>query len=397
MRPRRWTVRVRLTMLYGGLVLVAGAAVLAGLLIMLDRVIATQPIVLDSAYVERLTAASTFPGANKDADQRRAKVEVLKATEDLRADLRSRTLTPLIGPSLVGLSILGVAGLGVGWFVAGRALRPIQQITATAQAVASGRLDTRIAMDGPKDELRKLADTFDAMLDRLHEASASQRAFIGNASHELKTPVAINRTLVDVALTDPDASPDLIRLGHSLQEVNMRQQRLIDGLLALAQAGNMLTKHQEANLDDIARTTIDRYQGEAEQRRILVKSSLHPAPLTGDPVLLERLVENLIQNAVVHNTNGGGWITVRTCQSGDAVQLQVANSGPVVPTASIANLFEPFRRPTDRVDSAAGSGLGLSIVRTVAEAHGGTVEAMALRRGGLSVEVVLPGSERTTN
>ena len=397
MRPRQWTVRARLTMLYGGLVLVAGTAVLAGVLIMLDRVIATQPIVLDSAYVERLTAASTFPGANQDTDQRRAKVEVLKATEDLRADLRNRTLTPLIGPSLVGLSILGVAGLATGWFVAGRALRPIQQITATAQAVASGRLDTRIALNGPKDELRKLADTFDAMLDRLHEASASQRAFIGNASHELKTPVAINRTLVDVALTDPDASPDLIRLGHSLQEVNMRQQRLIDGLLALAQAGNMLTKHQEANLDDIARTTIDRYQGEAEQRRILVKSSLHPAPLTGDPVLLERLVENLIQNAVVHNTNGGGWITVRTCQAGDAVQLQVANSGPVVPTASIANLFEPFRRPTDRVDSAAGSGLGLSIVRTVAEAHGGTVEAMALRRGGLSVEVVLPGSERTTD
>jgi signal transduction histidine kinase len=155
----------------------------------------------------------------------------------------------------------------------------------------------------------------------------------------------------------------------------------------------MLTKHQEANLDDIARTTIDRYQDEAEQRRILVKSSLHPAALTGDPVLLERLVENLIQNAVVHNSNSGGWITVRTCQAGDDVHLLVANSGIVVPTASVAHLFEPFRRATDRVDSATGSGLGLSIVRTVAEAHGGTVEATARPEGGLSVEVVLPAAQ----
>lgn len=395
MRPRQWTVQARLTLLYGGLVLTAGTVVLAGMLIMLDRVIATQPIVLDSAYIERLTAASTFPGTNPDTHQRRAKTEALKATENLRADLRNRTLAPLIGPSLVGLCVLGVAGLATGWFVAGRALRPIQQITATAQAVAAGRVHSRIALKGPKDELRGLADTFDAMLDQLDEASASQRAFIGNASHELKTPVTINRTLIEVALTNPDASPDLIRLGNSLQEVNMRQQRLIDGLLALAQAGNTLTRRQEASLDRIARSTIDRYRNEAVQRGIEIETRLDPALLTGDPILLERLVENLIQNAVLHNNRGGGWISVRTHQVNDVAHLHVANSGLMVSTDGIANLFEPFRRATDRVDSTAGSGLGLSIVRTVAEAHGGRVAAEASPGGGLSVEVVLPGSERT--
>jgi signal transduction histidine kinase len=245
----RWTIRVRLTLLYGGLVLLAGASLLVTLLVILDRVIENQPIVLDSGIIERLTAAPAEPGGPVDeTTQRQAKLDAEAATERVRAELRQRTLVPLIGRGLAGLGVLGACGFLVGWFVAGRSLRPVQRITATAQTVAAGDLDRRIALTGPRDELRELADTFDAMMDRLEAAFDQQRAFIGNASHELKTPIAINRTLLDVAVTDPDAPRQVIELVDALQEVNARQQRIVEALLTLARSDAGLPESRTIDL-----------------------------------------------------------------------------------------------------------------------------------------------------
>jgi len=385
-----------LTALYAGLVLGTGAVLLGAVLIMLNHVINTQPIVLDSAYVERLVAASvsgsstaggkvgdgtTDDGTARIDAQVQAKAQALAAAEGLRDDLRSRTLVPLIGPSLAGLAVLGVAGCAVGWFVAGRSLRPIQQIASTAKQVSSGHLDRRIGLGGPQDELRELADTFDDMLDRLGAAFTSQRAFVGNASHELRTPLAITRTLIEVALSEPTASADLTQLGRTLLDVNSRQQRILDGLLTLATSGRAMSERAPVRLDALVTQVLARYQEQADRRGIVIRTNLAPVSVVGDPVL----------NAVRHNRGGAdALLSARTARNGSHVCLLVANSGPVLPQASIPDLFQPFRRAAGRIDSAEGAGLGLSIVRAIVAAHDGSVTAKAPAEGGLLVQVVLP-------
>ncbi|MFF3763419.1 ATP-binding protein [Streptomyces sp. NPDC001922] len=411
MKPNSWTIRVRLTLLYGGLVLLAGLALLTVTYVMLDRIIATQPITPPTGMPASATGAGAGPAPSAPAspgprasagapaplpaggDEREAvaaKRRLTAATEELRQEFRRRTLDPLIGRGALTLGIFALGGLWIGWLVSGRALRPISRIVATARRVADRSLHERIALTGPRDELRELADTFDDMLGRLSAAFEGQRRFVANASHELKTPLAINRTLLDVAMARPDAPPQLRHLGETLIEVNARHERLIEGLLMLARSEYTVADPVPLDLDDLVRHAVDAAGPEAARAGVTLSWDATPAPLTGDPVLLERLVQNLLQNAIRYNT-ADGWVRGTCRRSGGSVRLTLANSGPVVAAHEVPALFEPFRRLDDRVGSARGGmGLGLSIVRSVARAHGGTAVATPRQGGGLEVAVTLP-------
>jgi len=279
--------------------------------------------------------------------------------------------------------VSGVAG----WLLAGRALRPLRRIIATAKRVSGENLNERIALQGPQDELKELADTFDGMLERLQTAFASQRSFVANASHELRTPLAIMRTEIDVSLADPDATvEDLRRMGDAVRETVDRCERLIEGLLMLARSEAAIGREEPADLAALAADCITDLRARAEEARVEVQDELAPAWSRGDPALLERMIANLIDNGIRHNEPGGG-LRVSTRVAGGRVRLTVANGGPRIDPAAAATLTEPFRR-LDR--GAGGFGLGLSIVRRVVEAHGGTLELIAPSEGGLVVQIELP-------
>jgi signal transduction histidine kinase len=390
--PRNWSIRLRLTALYGGLVLVTGAVLLSVLYVLLDRSIARQPVDVPIVYASR-PAADGSPGPTVEQAAALLKQRLNEAEQDLRDGVRRQTVPPLMDRGLLTLGALVVGGLWIGWFASGRALRPIQQITDTARRVADRNLHERIGLAGPRHELRELAETFDGMLGRLDAAFNGQRQFVGNASHELKTPLAINRTLLEVAMSRPDATPQLRHLGEVLLEVNARQERLLDGLLTLARSEHDIADPVPVDLAEVARAVVAVAQPEADRLGVAVRLEVAAAPVQGDPLLLERLVQNLVQNAIRHNAPKG-WMQLSTDRVGTDMRLTVSNTGPVVPPASIPGLFEPFRRATDRVGSARGTGLGLSIVRSVARAHNGKVTAAARDGGGLVVEVTLPSNDR---
>jgi signal transduction histidine kinase len=311
---------------------------------------------------------------------------------------RDDTLNTMLVGSLIALSVVSIVAGGFGWLLARRALEPLQQITATARRVADRNLHERIALDGPDDEIKDLADTFDAMLERLDRSFDSQRRFVANASHELRTPLTINRTLLEVALDRPDPPESLRQLGATLLAVNERNERLIDGLLTLASSEQRITDPSPVDLADVARHVIADSQAAAKDAKVDLQADLQPTMLTGDPVLLERLVQNLVDNAIRYNLLEHGWVGVTTEVINGHVVLTVENTGPVVPPYELPGLFEPFRRLSAterRADSTGasvsrGAGLGLSIVRSVAHAHDGNVHASPREGGGLTVRARLP-------
>jgi signal transduction histidine kinase len=309
------------------------------------------------------------------------------------AKLRNEALHELVVQSGLALGLMALASVGLGWMLAGRVLRPIQDMTATARRLSDTNLHERLAMEGPADELKELADTFDDMLGRLEAAFESQRRFVANASHELRTPLAIQRTLVDVALADPDATPeDLRAMAASVRDAVDRSERLIDGLLVLARSQQGVGATTPLDLAAIAGSAVDQAATEIKARDISLRRDLQPAPLSGNRVLLEQLAANLVGNAVRHNVQGG-WMEVTTAATDGGVTLRVSNGGTPVAPEQVDRLFEPFQRlAPDRVGTGRGHGLGLSIVKAVALAHRGSVRAEALDAGGLSVTVSLPGT-----
>jgi signal transduction histidine kinase len=400
MKPRQlfrltggWTVRVRLTALYGGLFLLAGAVLLGVTYLLLAAALEKQQVKPGLVYGNAAVAVPTDKPAVAiskpdltPADQEAIEVKLALA-ERVQDDFRQRTLVSLVRWGALALGGVAVAGVWLGWLAAGRTLRPITQITATARRVADRHLHERIALGGPRDELRELADTFDDMLERLDRAFDGQRRFVANASHELRTPLAINRTLLEVAMGQPDAPPQLHQLGTTLLEVNARHERLIDGLLTMARSEQAVADPVPVDLADVAGNVLDQTRAPGVE----VRHELRPAPTCGDPVLLERLTQNLVDNAVRYNATGG-WVHVTCTNEGSNTRLSVVNTGPVVRAYEVPGLFEPFRRLTDRVGSARGTGLGLSIVRSVARAHGGDVHATPRDGGGLVVQVTLPAN-----
>ncbi|MFD3687714.1 sensor histidine kinase [Nocardiopsis sp. NPDC058631] len=304
--------------------------------------------------------------------------------------LIEEVLTHVTRFSLLALFLVGLLAVALGYAVAGRALSPLQKITRIARRLSERSLHERIALSGPDDEIRELADTFDGMLERLDRAFDGQRRFVANASHELRTPLAINRTLLEVALSAPDVSSDLKSVGQTLLETNARHERLIDGLLFLAKSDRELEVRARVDLGEVAGTVLSQLGGDVSGSGLSLRQDLRSAPVVGDPVLLERLVGNLVENALKYNVEEGE-ITVRSGMYEGMPAVQVENSGKVIPAYEIEGLFEPFRRgSSDRVGSGRSAGLGLSIVRSVVRAHEGVVTAWPRAGGGLVVTVCLP-------
>lgn len=300
---------------------------------------------------------------------------------------------------LVALVVVSVVGVAGGYAVAGRALRPLQQVTATARRLSGQTLDQRIRYTGRDGEVAELAATFDAMLDRLGQAFDTQKRFVANASHELRTPLAVMRTEIDVTLADPDADvAEYQRMATVVRDASERANALVDALLVLArseaQSGRRLVRQERTDLVSGVTVALAAMEREITRLGLEVNTCLEPAPVIGDPSLLDRLAGNLVENAVRYNhLNGRLW--ARTSADQTHASLVVGNTGFEVDQADVPGLFEPFRRGGRERTGARGSGLGLSIVRAVCDAHGGTVRVVALDGGGLEVTVRLPATEAT--
>ncbi|MCW2954727.1 MAG: integral rane sensor signal transduction histidine kinase [Conexibacter sp.] len=306
---------------------------------------------------------------------------------------RYEILQAVVGASAVILGGLAVVGLGGGWLLAGWILRPLREINDAARIAATGRLDHRIRLVGRADEFGQLADSFDHMLERLHDAFLAQERFAANASHELRTPLAVTATMLDVARTDPDARYDP-QLLERLQITNARAIGLTEALLRLADANAVTAVSAPVDLATVARAVLDEQGDEAERRQVVLEMELDTAPAVGDITLLTQLVSNLVQNAIRHSRPAGeAWITTRADAAASRVVLRVQNTGAAYSAETAAQLVEPFLRGGGR-STAPGRGAQLrarlALVARIAAVHDGTLTIMPRDGGGLVVPVVLP-------
>lgn len=375
------SLRIRMALLYGALVLLVGASLLVTAIVLIDRSIARSPI-YDGSY-----------GTLTITDQN-GQVLFRGDPSVLGQTARSQARRYLLTTGSVDFLIIVIIGAAGGYLLAKQALRPIGQVTALARYLSTETLDQRIHLGGPNDELKELADTFDEMLGRLDAAFESQRLFVANASHELRTPLSVMRTELDVTLADPDASRSELRdMGEIVLQNAERAQRLVASLLVLArlQAGGVadLEVDEPVDLADLVPSVVAPVEQEAAQRSITITRDVLPAPTSGDPRLLERLIGNLVENAVRHNVDGG-WLRVVTGAVGGFAYVEVSNGGPVIPPGDVEALFEPFRRGGRVRTATRGAGLGLSIVRLIVNAHHGRLDASAPSTGGLAVRIELP-------
>jgi signal transduction histidine kinase len=298
-------------------------------------------------------------------------------------------LGELLRYSAVALVVIAALSAGFGWLIAGRALRPLRLLTAAARTMSADTLADRPRVPAAYREFTDLADTLDGLLHRLHESFTAQRQFVANASHELRTPLTVQRTLLQLTVADPDATTDTFRATcQELLDLGRQQEHLIDALLTLAVGYQPIDRWTPFDLADVTRTALLDHHAEAARRGIQVHSALSPAPATGDPRLAASLVTNLVANAIRHNVPGGT-VAVTTAPPG---RLTVSNTGPEIPAAQIARLFQPFQRlgadRTDQPDQPAtdtgggGHGLGLAIVAAIAHAHRATLTADPRPGGG---------------
>lgn len=382
MRLRARTIRLRLTLIYGGVFLISSAALLTvGYLLVRSSLHHRHSF---RAEVDGLGAA-----LYRDLFGRlpRPPGPAARAFQAGYHQAVDATLHRLLFEYIGSLVVMTGASVALGWWMAGRALAPLRAITATAQRVSGENLGERIALQGPDDELKELADTFDGMLMRLDSAFASQKHFVANASHELRTPLAIMRTEVDVALADPEASVEELRtMGEAVRETIDRSEALIAALLFLARSEGLRGHEEPVDLTELAAGCITDLHSSADAARITITTALEPAVARGDSALLERMLANLVENAVRHNQPGGE-LSVATSTSEGMAEVLVRNGGAIIDPAEVQSLTEPFRRLSR---ASGGFGLGLSIVRSVAEIHGGTLELTALPQGGLQARVRVP-------
>lgn len=390
-----WTIRTRLSLLYAGAFFLACVALIVVIYLYLGQVLDRQftiRVVDNNVSMEGAPDAPGLPPIETMEEARNVSVMVRQ--------MRLDTLDKMLVASLVLGGFMTIIAGGIGWLVAGQALRPLRDITATARRVADKSLHERIAMAGPQDEIKDLADTLDAMLERLDHSFDSQRRFIANASHELRTPLTIARTLIEVALLDTEANEKTKQLGTTLLAVNQRHEKLTDGLLTLASSDQRAADFNAVDLAEVAGHVVAEMRPLADRTGVALEADLRPGSILGDAFLLERLIQNLIENAIQYNLAEAGWVRVRTGSDAGNIELVVENTGPVVPAFEVPGLFEPFRRlaATERLAGAPrgatvrGAGLGLSIVRSVALAHGGDVKATARDGGGLIVRVRIPAA-----
>lgn len=373
------TIRTRIALVYGGVFLVLGTALLATVNL------ASRAGTDSQARAIARTAAVVQPGYAVNGPLVTRRSLGPPTVYDLTDHVSNAAGDQLLFWSVAALLVMTACAVGVGWWTAGRFLRPVHAMTAKARRLSARTLHERIASSGPDDELKELSDTLDALLARLEKAFDSQRRFIANASHELRTPLATQRVAIQVGLDDPTPD-DLVRTRQTLLDNNRRSERLIEGLLVLARS--------ERGLDQSERETVDltHVVSEEADRHPGVAVDAERCAVRGNRLLLAQLVANLVANAVTYNVPGGS-VAVSLAPAGTGALLEVRNTGPVVEAADIPGLFEPFRRGEGKDRMGPGSGLGLSIVRSIAMAHGGTVTAVPGPEGGLAVTVRLPADQ----
>jgi signal transduction histidine kinase len=400
LRPHK--VRTRLTLIYAALFFAAGLVLLgltygllASTLPMLPPAAATiSSQKLNNLIYECKSAILALNGSRLVLTPKPppscTQAEYYLGTAASMQAQRADALRNLLVISLAGLGVMTVASGGLGWFMSGRVLRPVRAITQTARRASEQHLGERLALTGATDELKELADTFDDMLERLDAAFATQRRFVANASHELRTPLTVMRTAIDVTLAKP--SPTARQLTDMAVRVRRsidRAETMIEALLTLAISDQGKVSTELTDLATWAEDAIDAAAAEIERLNLHVDTKLDPAETTGDPQLLERMIWNLVDNAVRHN-EPGGWIRLHTGTSDAAVYLEIANSGPFIPDDAVPSLSEPFRRMEARTGVRDGVGLGLCIARSVVTAHRATLTARSQPAGGLDISVVIP-------
>jgi signal transduction histidine kinase len=394
--------------LYGSLFLAAGAGLLAITYVLVEQATANQLFtsVRSGSGQELVVGGSPPPSIGGPEPVRQIQIigsDVLtpdqivlqtQVFQQLASRQHAEQMHQLLVQSGIALAAMTVVSIMLGWLVAGRVLRPLRTITAAARDISATSLHERLALDGPDDELTELGRTFDALLGRLESSFRAQRQFVANASHELRTPLARQRTLAQVALADPDASVESLRAAHErVMASGEEQERLIEALLTLTRGQAGLDRRVPFDLAALTERVVAAALPDAAHREIEVLAELSPVSVAGGSHLVERLVSNLVDNALRYNAPGGR-VDVRTEHRSGRGVLSVANTGPVVPADRIEQLFEPFQRMgTARTGHGEGLGLGLSIVEAIAEAHGATVATHARPGGGLRVEVTFPRPE----
>lgn len=362
MRMQRMTARARLTTFYGAFFLLSGMLLIA--------------LILAIGFSQPQHSPRHMP-AHPLASRSEVRAHIIRARAEARSELKQR-LVAASGLALVGMTAIA---LFLGWFMAGRVLKPIRSVSSTARRISDQSLDERIPVSGPNDELKELAETFNGMIARLERAFTAQRSFTANASHELRAPMTTQRALVEVSLATPGMSSDAQTLAHDLHAVLLRQEQLLNGLFELSCGQHGPERQEAVALDKVAHDALERWRSAGKELDVI--EELNPSTVSGDPVLLEILVDNLIRNAIVHN-QPGGWVRVRTSDG----EIFVENTGVQLSPQRLAELIEPFRRGTrDRTASGTGSGLGLAIVDTIARAHGGSLRLLARPDGGVIAAV----------
>ncbi len=353
-QPPRLTLRAQLTLLYAGFLVAAGVAVLA---------------------VPIFTIRASLP-----ADASAHDIALMNASQQAQQFRATITLLALAAVSLV-----------VGWLIAGRFLRPLRTITATARDISASNLNRRLEPGARDNEFAELGDTLNGLFGRLEGAFESQRRFVANASHELRTPLSAGRALLQVAVADPDATVDSLKAAcQEALDLGDQQEHLIAALLTLATSQRGLARAQPLDLADLTGKVLVAREDEAARRHLQVTATLDPALTTGDPALAESLIANLTDNALRHNIPSGR-IEISTGRTAAGAVLTVANTGRVIPPAEVAGLFEPFRQfGGERVHYGEGYGLGLAIVRAIADAHTAQLTAHSNPAGGLTVQVTFP-------
>jgi len=390
MRLSRWlpqTIRIRLTLMYAALFLAAGTALLG----ITYALVASLPVKVPP--LSNAQAKLAFACQGKAPPPISECSRALSAAGAHQAAIRQRdqTLGHLMTYSLVGLGVVTAASGGLGWLMAGRALRPVSSITAAARRASERHLGERIALRGPRDELKELADTFDQMLERLDGAFATQRRFVADASHELRTPLTVMRTAIEVTLAKPERTPEQLEaMAAKVARSASQAEALFEALLTLATSEQPLASREPVDLATAAEDAIEAAGPGIRRLGLQVDAALEPALTTGNRLLLERMIGNLVDNAVRYNDHDG-WVRVRSGISDGRAWFTIANSGPVVPDALLPSLFEPFRRVQERTGVREGAGLGLAIVRSIGAAHAADLAAHSIQAGGLMITVTLPG------
>jgi signal transduction histidine kinase len=399
----RSTIRLRLALSYSLLFLLTGGALLAVAHTMVRtslveeegtterRVVESYgylPEYVEAFYGQPLPTPEELAGQPTNSER----LTVGEVILGVQQEIRQAALDRLIFGTSVALVGLVLAAMLFGWLMAGRVLAPVQRLTTTARRISESSLHERIALEGPKDELRELADTLDEMISRLEKAFHSQRRFAADVSHELRTPVAIIRAEADVALGEPSATTRERALAGRVRDAADRCERLIDSLLALSRGESTLQAHDRVDLAELAGDVLGARTSAADKAGVAMDLDLQTAEVQGDRWLLERLVANLVDNGIAYNTTDG-WLHVSVQRQNGHSVVRVANSGPPLTSEAAARLFEPFHRGEAReVGAPAGFGLGLTIVRAVTHAHGGEVALQAREGGGLEVTVELPSA-----